>query len=191
MIVIPLPFRFTTKKNRTVTIRLLALEDSEQSRTYINQISTEDTYIGFSGEQLTTEEELNYIQDSLKSMSDGDSLHVVAVFEGKIVAMCDARRDLSLKKRSAHIAQLGLTVAKDFRGEGLGESILRLTIDLLPTYLPTIRLLKLGVFSPNQAGIALYKKLGFTQYGVLPRSILYRGEFVDHILMSRSLNQIV
>jgi len=188
---VSLPFSFVTKKNRTVTIRLLTLEDSEQSREYINQISTEDTFIGFSGEQLSADQELDYIKEGIASMNEGNSLHLLAEFEGKIVAMCDARRDMSLKKRSEHIAQLGLTVAKEFRGEGLGEAIFRLAIDLIPYYLPNIRLLKLGVFSPNQAGIALYQKLGFNQYGILAGGILYRGAFVDHILMSRELEQRV
>ena len=182
-----LPTTFTTKKNRVVTFRLLALEDTEQSRIYINQISAEDTYIGFSGEQLTAEEELSYIQDCVKSMNEGNSLHILAQFEGKIVAMCDARRDLSLKKRSAHIAQFGLTVARDFRGEGLGEAILKLTIETLPLYIKDIRLLKLSVFGLNEVALALYRKLGFQQHGVLPGGILYRGQFVDHFLMSRTI----
>ena len=184
---ISLPHPYVTKKNRAVTIRPLTLEDSERSREYINQISAEDTFISFSGEQLTAEQELKYIQDSIASMNEGNSLHLLAEFEGKVVAACDARRVLGLKTRSAHIAQFGLTVAREFRGEGLGEAIFRLAIDLIPTYLPNIRLLKLGVFSPNQAGVALYKKLGFTQYGVLPGGILYRGKFVDHILMCKTL----
>jgi len=184
---VSLPFRFITKKNRTVSIRPLTLEDSERSRDYINQISAEDTFISFSGEQLTAEQELDYIQNSIASMNEGNSLHLLAEFEGKVVAVCDARRVLSLKTRSAHIAQFGLTVAREFRSEGLGEAIFRLAIDLVPVYMPNIRLLKLGVFSPNQAGIALYRKLGFTQYGVLPGGILYRGKFVDHILMCKTL----
>ncbi len=184
---ISLPSSFVTKKNRSVTIRLLTLEDSEQSRAYINQISTEDTFIGFSGEQLTPEEELKYIQDSVQSMLEGNSLHLVAELDGKIVAMCDARRDMSLKKRSAHIAQFGLTVAKEFRGEGLGETILKLTIELLPIYIKDIRLLKLSVFGPNEVALALYQKLGFQQYGVLSGGIFFHDQFVDHILMSRPL----
>ena len=52
-------------------------------------------------------------------MTKGDSLHLVAEFEGRIVAMCDARRDLSLKN-GALTLQFGLTVAQDFRGEGWG-----------------------------------------------------------------------
>ncbi|MBP9781175.1 GNAT family N-acetyltransferase [Candidatus Woesebacteria bacterium] len=187
MTAISLPLRFTTKKNRTVTIRLLTLEDSEQSREYINQISAEDTFIGFSGEQLTADQELDYIKESIASMNEGNSLHLVAEFEGKIVAMCDARRDMSLKKRSAHIAQFGLTVTREFRGEGLGEAILKLTIDILPTYITNIRLLKLSTFGPNEVALALYQKLGFQQYGVLSGGIFFHDQFVDHILMSRPL----
>ena len=187
MTAISLPLRFTTKKNRTVTIRLLTLEDSEQSREYINQISAEDTFIGFSGEQLTADQELDYIKESIASMNEGNSLHLLAGFEGKIVAMCDARRDMSLKKRSAHIAQFGLTVTREFRGEGLGEAILKLTIDILPTYITNIRLLKLSTFGPNEVALALYQKLGFQQYGVLSGGIFFHGQFVDHILMSRPI----
>lgn len=176
-----------TNKNRVVILRLLSPEDVEESRRYINQISTEDTYIGFSGEQLTSEEEQKYIQDSVHAMTKGDSLHLVAEFEGRIVAMCDARRDLSLKKRSAHIAQFGLTVAQDFRGEGLGEAILSRTIALLPDYISGISVLKLGVFGPNQVAQSLYRKLGFQEYGRLPKGILYRDEFVDHVFMYKSI----
>lgn len=113
---------------------------------------------------------------------------MVAIFENQIVAVCDARRDLSLKKQSVHIAQLGLTVAQDFRGEGLGEKMMGQTIELIPEYLPDIKLLNLSVFAENIAAIALYTKLGFQQYGVLPEGVYYQGQFIDHILMYRKFN---
>lgn len=182
-----LPHYFISKKNRKVELRLQEERDIESLRTYINTLSAENTYIGFSGEQLSYEDEKEYVLNGVKAMRGGDELHLVAVFENKIVAVCDARRDVSLKKRSAHIAQLGLTVAKDFRGEGLGEKILTLAIESIPVYLPDIKLLKLGVFADNQPAIALYKKLGFEQYGVLPGGVYYRGALMDHIFMYRKV----
>lgn len=170
-----------------VTFRLLTQADAEQSRAYINAISAEDTFIGFSGEQLTEEEERSYIKSCVDSMANKDSLHVVAEFEDAIVSMCDARRDQELKHRSAHIAKLGLTVAKDFRGEGIGEALLKQVISLLPESIPNLRLLKLGVFAQNQPAIALYQKLGFQQYGQLPEGLLFHGEYIDHLLMYKTI----
>lgn len=178
---------FLTKKNRSVKLRLLEESDVESRLMYINEISAEDTYIGLSGEQLSFKDEKEYVLNGVKALSDGNELHLVAVFENKIVAVCDARMDLSLKKRSAHIAQLGLTVAKDFRGEGLGEKMMRQTIELIPEYLPDIKLLKLGVFAQNTVAIALYTKLGFKQYGMLPGGVLYRDQYIDHILMYKKV----
>ena len=181
------PLLFSTKKNRSVELRLLEESDVDSSLKYINTVSAEDTYIGFSGEQLSFEDEKEYVLNVVKTMKEGSELHLVAVFDNQIVAVCDARRDLSLKKRSAHIAQLGLSVAKDFRGEGLGEKMMTKTIELIPEYLPDVKLLKLGVFAENTVAITLYTKLGFKQYGVLPGGVLYRGQYIDHILMYRSL----
>jgi len=178
---------FLTKKNRSVELRLLVESDVESSLKYINTISAEDTFISFSGEHLSIEDEREYVLNGVKALKNGDELHLVAIFENQIVAVCDARRDLSLKKRSAHIAQLGLTVAKDFRGEGLGKKMMTQTIELIPEYLPDIKLLKLSVFTENTAAIALYNKLGFRQYGLLTGGVYYRGQYIDHILMYRSL----
>ena len=50
-----------------------------------------------------------------------------------------------------------------------------------------IKILKLWVFANNPRAIHTYEKLGFEKFGQVPEEILYKGKYVDHILMCRKL----
>jgi RimJ/RimL family protein N-acetyltransferase len=45
--------------------------------------------------------------------------------------------------------------------------------------------LKLGVVTTNEAAINCYRKVGFTIYGLEPKSIQVNGSYYDEYLMAR------
>jgi len=175
---------FTSKSGKEITIRFMAEHDAAELMRYINEVSLEDTFITFSGEQVSLEEEEEYLKSVFEKVEDHNMLKVVAEFEGKIIGAADMTRDLVGKKRSYHVAGFGLSVAALFRGEGIGEKLMRVTIEQAKIYIEGLRIITLTVYEPNSAGQSLYKKVGFEEYGRLTGGVLYRGEYFDAVKMS-------
>ena len=53
--------------------------------------------------------------------------------------------------------------------------------------LPSLQMVTLGVYANNPRAIHLYKKLGFKNYGTVPKAIHHKGKYVDEILMYKNL----
>ena len=79
----------------------------------------------------------------------------------------------------------GIRIAIDaaYRDRGVGTEAMRLAIDYVFEALPIHRL-SLEVFSFNPRAIAVYRKLGFVQEGVLRDALHWDGDYHDTIVMS-------
>jgi RimJ/RimL family protein N-acetyltransferase len=185
---LPFPMHtFSTKSGTTVSFRLATAADVEANLALINALSLEDTFITFSGEQQTLAEETTYYDAYLKAHAMGDSVKVVAYVGHELVGTADIGRSFYGKKRTRHVGRLGIALAAQWRGQGIGEQLIIHTIQLAQGHIPDLRMIVLTAFGSNARAIALYKKLGFTEYGRLPGAILYRGEYVDEVVMAQSL----
>ena len=71
---------------------------------------------------------------------------------------------------------------KENRGKGYGTEALRLILDYGFNTL-NLHSVMLNVFSDNEAGIACYKKVGFTEYGRRRESCFKGGRYVDDVHM--------
>jgi RimJ/RimL family protein N-acetyltransferase len=104
----------------------------------------------------------------------------VADADGAIVGMIHV-------EASRHgFGELAMLVGRDWRGRGVGSALVRAAIDLARAQ--GLHKLGLEVFPHNAAGIALYRRSGFTQEGRRVRQ--YRrasGELWDSIVMGRDL----
>jgi RimJ/RimL family protein N-acetyltransferase len=100
----------------------------------------------------------------------------LAVAAGDVVGMAHV-------ESSRHgFGELGMGVARQWRGRGVGTALLTEVIDWARAQ--GLHKLILGVFAHNTAGIALYRKLGFVEEG--RRVKQYRrtsGELWDSIEM--------
>ena len=86
---------------------------------------------------------------------------------------------------SAHVADLGLMVAKDARRSGVGRALLDAAVDWARA--SGVRKLELHVFPWNEPAIRLYERYGFEQEGLRKRHYRRAGEDVDAILMALSV----
>ena len=157
-----------------VAIRYLAPGDAAALLFYINMVSREQTYILFQGEQLTLEQEEHWLRERLDGLANGDDVTLMAEFDGKVVGVGGATRKPLVER---HIAVLGLSIAADFRGQGLGTTLFRTLIDEAITHIPGLRILELSVFGTNTRAEALYRREGFVEHGRLPGGVLHRGEY--------------
>ena len=91
---------------------------------------------------------------------------------------------VSANPRRRHVGELGMGVRDDWQGRGVGGALLSAAIDLADRWLQ-LRRLELQVYADNPAGIALYRRHGFTEEG-RHRAYAFRdGEFVDALAMAR------
>jgi len=50
-----------------------------------------------------------------------------------------------------------------------------------------LKSVKLEVFENNEPAIALYEKMGYKITGRVPGAILYKGEYIDSLIMTKKL----
>jgi L-phenylalanine/L-methionine N-acetyltransferase len=107
-----------------------------------------------------------------------DQAWLVAVAEGRVVGHLHVAREDQPVTR--HVASLGMAVAGDWRGRGVGSSLLSEAIRWGRA--AGVEKLALTVYPDNRAALALYRKHGFVEEGRLTghsrKSVGYRDEIV-------------
>jgi RimJ/RimL family protein N-acetyltransferase len=83
----------------------------------------------------------------------------------------------------AHVGDLFMGLLPQWRGQGLGERLLRESLVAADAF-GYLRV-ELGVFASNTRATALYRKAGFVEEGTKRRAILINGVFHDEIIMAR------
>ncbi|MFE0456682.1 GNAT family N-acetyltransferase [Streptomyces sp. NPDC058914] len=87
---------------------------------------------------------------------------------------------------NAHVRQIqGLAVANEARGRGAGRALIRAAVE--EARRRGARRVTLRVLAHNTPARKLYESEGFVVEGVLPEEFLLGGEYVDDVLMGRSL----
>lgn len=87
---------------------------------------------------------------------------------------------------TAHVRQIqGLVVAESARGRGVARALLRAAVERARA--EGARRITLRVLGHNAPARALYASEGFAVEGVLPGELLIDGQYVDDVLMGRSL----
>lgn len=173
-------FEGTSDKGNAIIICYPAEKDAQAMCDYINALSKEQTYIRFQGEQIDVAFEEKYLQGQLEKIGKKRTVQLFVFSNSKLIGIAGV--DMKDKTES-HEGVLGISLAKDFRGEGLGKKLMQLTLEEAKKELPGIRILTLGVFGDNVLAQDMYKKFGFQEYGRLPEGSLHRRKYVDHIYM--------
>jgi RimJ/RimL family protein N-acetyltransferase len=100
---------------------------------------------------------------------------------GALVAMAGVQRESMAKL--AHKAYVwGVYVAPEARGRGVGAHVISHALNYAARTLG-VRQVNLGVNTRNTPAIALYRKLGFVEYGFERDFLMINGEFHDEYQM--------
>jgi RimJ/RimL family protein N-acetyltransferase len=175
--------KILTKKGNKLVIRFPRWEDIDELTRYINKLSKEDIYIPFSGETITKEEEIKSVASWFVRMEEGDEVFLVVEKDKKIIGVANITRNTENKKRSLHVGILGISVEREFRGEGIGKKFLRTIIDEAKKKIKGLRLIVLQVYGENQTAKNLYQKIGFIKCGEVPEMIYFHGRYISAITM--------
>lgn len=174
---------FFAKDGTQVTLRYPMIEDLDEFTSYINKLSSEDTYITYSGEEVSRDDEEKFLKEKIEKIEQQDSI-LLCAFDGKnLIGICNIDRDFSSKKRGLHKAILGLSINNDYRSEGIGMKLAESAIEEAKNNIPGLRMILLKVYSENKIAQKLYKKLGFKIVGTIPGGILYKNTYIAEIEM--------
>ena len=167
-----------------ILIRHVRRDDTKPLMDFINVLSIEQTYITFQGEQMTLIEESNYIDGFIKKAENHGAVKLLVFHGEELIGLAD----VFMKDRAeSHIGVFGIMLAKEWRAKGIGKFLMQLTLDEAKKNIPTMKIITLGVFCNNPIAKALYEKMGFATYGMLPKGLQHKGELVDHLYMYKEV----
>jgi putative acetyltransferase len=133
------------------------------------------------GDWRSAGEERRYLK-LLRRYPDA-AVFVAEAEEGGIVGRLSVSRDPH--PASAHVADLGLMVAKAWRGRGVGRALLDAAVAWGEAH--GIRKLELHVFPWNEPALKLYESFGFEREGYRRGHYHRAGDDVDAVLMAYRL----
>jgi ribosomal protein S18 acetylase RimI-like enzyme len=113
-----------------------------------------------------------------RSSWTNEEANLVAVHGDRVIGHLSVSREEHPVTR--HVASLGMAVAPEWRGRGVGSALMAEAIAWARTH--GVEKLALSVYPDNQRALALYAKFGFVEEGRLTghsrKSIGYRDEIV-------------
>jgi RimJ/RimL family protein N-acetyltransferase len=134
--------------------------------------------ISADGEWRTVGEERRYLK-ALRRYPHA-AVYVAEREDGALIGRLSVARDTH--PASAHVADLGLMVAKDARRRGVGSALLEAAVEWARG--AGVSKLELHVFPWNESAIRLYERFGFEREGYRKAHYRRAGEDVDAILMA-------
>lgn len=126
----------------------------------------------------TVEAESRIIRDFARA---ANSLFLVAESNGQIVGQLTLEG--GRRRNVRHAAVLGITVARDWRGQGIGHRLLERAIHWARSEGHLTRI-ELHVFARNEGAIHLYRALGFELEGRRRAAVIRDGEPLDDLVMA-------
>src|SRR5712691_2845617 len=153
-----------------VSIRAATSDDAAAICTIYNQ--------GIEDRIATLETELRSPEERRQWMGTRAPRHpvVVAITDGQVVGWGSLN---SFNPRPAydHVVDLSVYVERGWRGHGVGRVLMQHLVALAKTR--AYHKIVLATFPYNEAGVTLYKKMGFTPVGVYHEQGQLDGRWVD------------
>ena len=168
-------------EGKNLVIRYPKDGDAPSLLKYINLLSKKKTFIRFQGEQLSLEEESEYLKSLLEKIKKNDAVQLSVFVDGELVGVSAITMKDKVEK---HIGVFGISVAKEYRGKGIGKLLMNSLFKEAGKRLGLLEMVTLSVFANNTLAVSMYEKFGFVKYGKLPKGIIYnKGKYVDDLLM--------
>jgi L-amino acid N-acyltransferase YncA len=163
---------------RDIPVRPATLEDAAAICTIYNQ--------GIEDRIATLETELRTPEERRRWMAARGPRHpvVVAIADGQVVGWGSLN---AFNPRPAYdnVADLSVYVERSLRGRGVGKALLQHVLSLARRI--GYHKMVLATFPYNEAGLALYRRMGFTTVGVYREQGRLDGRWVDVLIMERLL----
>jgi RimJ/RimL family protein N-acetyltransferase len=158
-------------------LRAARPEDAADFRELLDAVARERRYLA-----MIEAPDLEQVRSFLERLGDGGGVQQLALIGERVVGWCDIIRDEL--PGFGHAGRLGMGVAHDQRGHGLGERLLLRTLDAAAEI--GIWRVELDVFASNTRAVALYERTGFQHEGRKRSARILDGREDDILLMARA-----
>lgn len=155
----------TLKNGDIASLRSPGPDDAEQMIRYMKAMSGETECVGRYSEEITETPEYEYA--FLESVLASPNSVQISAFINGILAANASLAPYSGRIKFRHRAVFGIAVLKEFWGLGLGRLLTEACIQCAPDM--GYEQIELTALEENHKGIALYKSVGFEQWGRLER----------------------
>lgn len=119
----------------------------------------------------------------LKEKSESENeIEIIAVVDGAVVGTAGIEA-VGAKYKVQHRAELGISIAEEFWGLGIGRELTDACIECAREAGYTQ--LELSVVAENMRAVTLYKKVGFIEYGRNPKGFNSRTSGFQEIIHMR------
>lgn len=166
----------------SITIRPAKLEDVHIIAEAERAIANEPGFFCSLPAELTDANVFTTVSDSLNMGN-----YLVAESEGQIVG--HAFLEIPQLQSLRHIADLNIAVHIGWQNKGIGTLLLTQLIQWA-TNSGTIEKILLNVRTTNAPAIALYKKMGFQEEGLIKNRVKVKGRYFDDLIMGLSLSRV-
>lgn len=161
-----------------VSIRPATPEDAAAICTIYNQ--------GIEDRIATLETQLRTPEERRQWMAARGPRHPVVVAEtGGLVVGWGSLNSFNPRPAYDHVVDLSVYVERGWRGRGVGRAVLQHLL-LLAARIGYHKMV-LATFPHNEAGVTLYRKMGFSPVGVYHEQGMLDGRWVDVLIMERLL----
>lgn len=126
---------------------------------------------------------LEKVSSFQKSLISKDGPVYYAINNDQVVGWCDVFPEEN--PRQNHRGGLGMGLLPEFRGQGLGSKLLSSVLDHSKRF--GLEKVELNVYTSNTAAVALYKKFGFEQEGLIKKYRKLDGQYFDCLAMGKFL----
>lgn len=171
----------TLKNGKIALLRNGMKADGQAALDHFNLTHGETDYLlSYPDENgMTAAEEGNFLAEKTESENE---IEIVAIVDGKLVGMAGIDA-VGTKDKLCHRAEFGIAITRAYWGMGLGRAMAEACIAVAKQAGYTQ--LELDVVAENESAVALYRKLGFVEYGRNPRGFHSRTSGYQEVVYMR------
>jgi RimJ/RimL family protein N-acetyltransferase len=171
------------KNGSAITICEAEPSHAKEFIAFVNTVGGESNYLTLGANEFTLTEEQE--EEFLKScQASENNIYLVAVVGSKIVGTLHFGG--GSRTRIRHSGELGMSVFKNYWGQGIGGLLLEGLIDWARGT-NIIKKINLRVRSDNEHAIRLYQRKGFILEGTLSNELFINGHYYDLSAMGLNL----
>ena len=116
-----------------------------------------------------------------------NALALIAVTaDDRVVGMWDCMG--STRPALQHVVEFGMSVAREYRSQGVGAALLSAGLDWARQS-PAVHRIELEVYAENRPAMRLYEKFGFAIEGRKQHAFYHHGRYHDSLIMALLLVQ--
>ena len=171
----------TLKDGRTCVLRNGTAEDGPTLLDIFNLTHAQTDYLLTYPEEsaFTAQQEAEYLQRKTES---ADEIEILAELDGTLIGSAGVDC-VGRKEKTRHRAEFGISVDRAYWGLGVGRALTDACIECARTagYVQ----LELQAVAENKTALALYRRMGFVEYGRNPKGFRSRSTGWQELVLMR------